>query len=450
MKNKILGQLVAGLLMGSAWSGTGWGQPPPELSGTGASSADAAELQLTPALLERWVAELATNHPALRAARARTRAAAAQIESIRTWADPVARVGGMAADRMMRQEDGDFQYGLEQQLPLFGKPEAQRQLAAAERAVAATAGDAQFQVLRSELLQALCRAARVDETVAIAEQDLHWLELTTRTVEAGYQSGNGRLVDVLTLQNEQSKRIAGLQTERENRAQAYRAVNRLLNRDLTSAWPRLRLPPVADAIPFEPRLFDAAAARSPDLAVVRAEMQVAEAGVQLARKERWPDVMLEFQNSTYVRERDWRSTEVMLGFSIPWGNRARYRAAIRREEEKRRAAELEALNVSQAVQVELHALLTRVAGARREALLYRDQVIPRSEQALAGAKALFESGGGLRDVLDARRMWLDGRLRYTGAVAEQYQALAELARYCGVADWEALQALTHETKGNTP
>lgn len=47
-------------------------------------------------------------------------------------------------------------------------------------------------------------------------------------------------------------------------------------------------------------------------------------------------------------------------------------------------------------------------------------------------------------------MWLDGRLRYTGAVAEQYQALAELARYCGVADWEALQALTHETKGNTP
>lgn len=450
MKRKILGRLVAVIIVLTAGSGSGFGQTPPELSDINPPPTADAGRQLTPALLAEWVAELATNHPALLAAQARTNAAAAQIESIRTWEDPVVRVGGMAANRMMRRDDGDFIYGLEQKLPLFGKPGAQRELAAAELAVAATTGDAQFQRLRQELLQALSRAALADETVAIAGQDLQWLDLTTRTIEASYRSGNARLVDVLTLQNEQSKRAAELQTERANRAQAYLVVNRLLNRDLTQAWPRLRLPPVAAEIQFQPHLLAAALAHSPDLARARADIQVATAGVQLAGKERWPDVMLELQNSTYVRERDWRSTEVMLGFSIPWGNRAKYRAAVRREEQQRRAAELESLDAIQTVRVEMHALITRAATARREALLYQDQVIPRSEQALASAEALFESGGLLRDVLDARRMLLDGRLRYAQAVAEQYQALAELARYCGCADWEALQTLASETKGNTP
>jgi hypothetical protein len=74
-------------------------------------------------------------------------------------------------------------------------------------------------------------------------------------------------------------------------------------------------------------------------------------------------------------------------------------------------------------------------------LLYRDQVIPRSELALASAKAMFESGGALRDVLDARRMWLEGKLMYSRAVAEQYEMLSELVLCCGLGDLEALQMI---------
>ena len=50
-------------------------------------------------------ATLRTNHPALAAAAARTNAAAAGIAAVRTWEDPMLKVGAMAAEQMMRAED---------------------------------------------------------------------------------------------------------------------------------------------------------------------------------------------------------------------------------------------------------------------------------------------------------------------------------------------------------
>src|SRR6266850_983915 len=76
---------------------------------------------LTPEFVNQLAEEMRTNHPALLAARARTNAAAAGVDAVRTWEDPTARVGGVAADRAMRADNGDVIYGAEQKLPLFGK-----------------------------------------------------------------------------------------------------------------------------------------------------------------------------------------------------------------------------------------------------------------------------------------------------------------------------------------
>jgi outer membrane protein TolC len=398
-----------------------------------------APLQLTPELITQFANEMAAQHPALLAARARTNAAAANVKSVRTWEDPMARIGGMSAERMMRRDDGDVFYGAEQKLPVFGQPGAMRKMAAAELAVEAATEDMKFQTLRSDLAKALFRAAFADETISVGEQDLAWLDTTTTVVEESYRSGRARLMDVLTLQNEQSKRAEQLKTDRDNRAQAILAVNRFLNRELDAAWPRLQLPLLAGPVEYSPRLVSYALAQAPELKRMREEIRMAEAAETVARKARWPEVTVGFENRTYARDNDLRSTEFMLGFSIPLGNSSKYRAAIRREEEKRRAAEFEEQNARQAVREEVHGLVVKISAARREAVLYRDQITPRSEQALASARAMFESGGALRDVLDARRMWLEGKLMYARAVAEQYEMLSELILCCGLGDLEALQ-----------
>ncbi|MEK7780738.1 MAG: TolC family protein [Verrucomicrobiota bacterium] len=401
-----------------------------------------APLRITPELITQFADEMATNnHPMLLASRARTNAAAAGVKSVRTWEDPMVRVGAMAAERMMRMDDGDVFYGVEQKLPLFGKPGAMRKMAAAEFAVEVAAEDVQFQTLRSELAIALFRAALADESLAIAEQDLDWLAVTTKVVEEGYRSGGTRLMDVLTLQNEQSRRIEQLKTDRDKRTQAVLAVNRLLNRDFAATWPTLQLPPLADVVSYSESLAGYALRYEPRLKKMREEIRMAEATVNVARKERWPEVSVGFENRTYARANDLRSTEFMVGFSIPLGNSSKYRAAVRREEEKRKAAEFETKDYEQSVREEVHGLTVKISAARREALLYRDQIIPRSEQALASARAMFESGGALRDVLDARRMLLEGKLMYVRAVAEQYEMLSELVLCCGLGDLEALQML---------
>ncbi|NOS69398.1 MAG: TolC family protein [Verrucomicrobia bacterium] len=412
-------------------------------------TASAPPLRITPALVNQFAEEMATNHPALLAARARTNAAAAGIKTVRTWEDPMARVGVMAAERAMREDNGDVFYSLEQKLPLLGKPGAMRKMAAAELAVEVAAEDVQFQTLRSDLAKALFRAALADEALNIAEQDLAWLDITTKIVEGGYRSGSVRLMDVLTLQNEQSKRVEQLKTDRDKRAQAILAVNRFLTRDLAAPWPTLQLPPVADAIVYSDRLASFALRYEPRLRKMREEIRATEDAVNVARKERWPDVSIGFENRNYSRSGELRQSEFMVGFSIPLGNAPKYRAAVRREEEKRKAAEFDAKDYEQSIREEVHGLIVKISAMRREALLYRDQIIPRSEQALASARSMFESGGMLRDMLDTRRMLLEGKLMYVRAVAEQYEMLSELVLCCGLGDLEAIQMLSADSDSKT-
>jgi cobalt-zinc-cadmium efflux system outer membrane protein len=97
------------------------------------------------------------------------------------------------------------------------------------------------------------------------------------------------------------------------------------------------------------------------------------------------------------------------------------------------------------LRAEVHHLAARVDNARREAVLYRDQIIPRSEQALRSAEAAWQaSRDAFRDVLDARRMLIDARTMYVRAVAEQYIAMSELILCCGIGDLEALEMLGKE------
>ena len=112
---------------------------------------------ITPGLINQLAEEMRTNHPALRSAAARTQAAGANLRAVRTWEDPMVRLGGVGARTDMRADEGDLIYGVEQKLPLFGKPQAARKVAAAEVAVEQANATYQFQLRRLELAKALFR-----------------------------------------------------------------------------------------------------------------------------------------------------------------------------------------------------------------------------------------------------------------------------------------------------
>ncbi|MGN6385688.1 MAG: TolC family protein, partial [Verrucomicrobiota bacterium] len=134
---------------------------------------------------------------------------------------------------------------------------------------------------------------------------------------------------------------------------------------------------------------------------------------------------------------------------LPWLNRDKYRAAHNRE--KARVNEVESLieDYSHQAREELHHMISKIDNARREALLYRDEIIPRSELALAGIEAAWRANRAtLPEVLEARQILVQGRRSYYRAVADQYIALSELVLCCGAGDLEALQMLQDKNQSS--
>ncbi|MEK7707806.1 MAG: TolC family protein [Verrucomicrobiota bacterium] len=402
-------------------------------------------VQVTPAFITQLAEEMRTNHPALQAASARTNAAAANAAAVRSWDDPMVRLGGMAAREMMRADEGDLIYGVEQKLPIFGKPALARAVAQSEFATEQASADYQFQTLRRDLAKSLFKTALAHRVVEIGGQDRDWLQTMVSATEAKYRTDEATLAELLELQNELSKRTNQLRTDIALRGNEEFTLNRLLNRAPESPWPALDLPAVAPAIAYTERLVDFSLKYEPKTLVMRQQIKQAEAAARLTRRQRLPDFSAGLEARNYTGDGSFRQGMFVLSFNLPWANAGKYRNDIRRDEAKQRAAELDLTDWQLSARQEVHHLTVAIDAARREALLYRDEIIPRSEQALASARSAWETGRRtLREILETRRMLLDARLMYARAVAEQFTMMSELVLCCGLGDFESLQMIGAE------
>lgn len=398
-------------------------------------------------LIDALAAEARTNHPSLRAADARADAAVWNAASVRAWEDPMARLGVMAAEEDMRANDGDLIYGIEQKLPLFGKPRAVRDLAQAE--AVAQRHQAAFRALelRRALMRQLIEIALAERALALGRADLAALDTIVSAIEEKYRNGFATQLEVLQAQNERARRANFYRTD-ENLLAAERAsLNRLLNRRIDSPWPRLLLPAVLTNLPPVPLMIEHAVTMAPQVDVMHASLRQAESAVRLARKQRLPDASVGVEARQFSERGDFRQGMVFFGLSLPWGNRSRYAADVKREQRKLDAAQLDLADVQLSLRDEITRLAIQIDNARREATLYRTDIVPRTEQALSAANVNWlNNRGTLRDVLEARRMLLEAQLMESRAVAEQHTMLAELLLHCGLGDLDEL-AIKHPQPG---
>ena len=410
---------------------------------------------VSPQWIDVLAAEARTNHPALRAAGLRADAAVWNASGVRTWEDPTAKFGVMGADRAKRADDGDLIYGVEQKLPLFGKAQATRDVAQAEATTQRHEAMFRGVQLRRDLFKQALKVALAERTVELARDDLASLDLLATTTEDKYRNGSATQVEVLTSQNERARRANLLRTD-ESLLQAETAsLERLVNRPTHSVWPRFLLPVAATNLPPVELMVEHATTMAPQLDVMRGSLRQAEMSVKLARKQRLPDVTIGLDGRQYSGTGNFREAEVTAGLSLPWGNRSRYAADLKREQLKADAAQLDIADMQLGLREEITRLATQIENARREALLYRDDIIPRSEQAVEAARVNWlNNRGTLRDVLDTRRMLIEAHALEARALAEQHAMLAELSLHCGVEDLNQLTTRHTQTpvnpKGTNP
>jgi outer membrane protein TolC len=400
-------------------------------------------LAISPDLLDRLVAEGRARNPALQAAAARAEAANSAVAAVRTWEDPTATIGltKPTPRGIMASQDGNLMYEIDQKLPLYGKPDLMRKEAAADALREQLAADSEERKLRRDLAAALFQLAMADVAVDIARQDVAWLDATSSSVDHLYRVGQARQVDWLKVQTARAVAADDLKTRTVERYHGTVSINRLLNRDLHAAWPRMAMPAEQPAIPYTPRLVDAALSAEPGLRILRQESASAQAAADLTRRQRLPDVSVGLQAWQYTGDAGIREGTVTVSFSLPWLNRGKYDDDWRRDRQRQRASELAAEDYALSVREELHHHIDALDAARRQAGLYRDQVIPLTRQTLASAEAAWEhSLGPFQDVLDAHRMLLSGQLSLAAARADQATMIAEIALLTGARDAGGLVA----------
>ena len=406
-----------------------------------------AELAITPGLLDQLVAEAHGANPGLQAADARVEAANSAVAAVRTWDDPTASFGLWASGPggFETSSQGNLIYGIDQKLPLHGRPDLMRKMATADASRERFAADFETQKLRRDLAVALDQLALSGREAELAKEDLNWLDATLDAVDHRYRVGQASQVDWLKVETARAMAVDEVTTKEQERDHSAFALNRLLNRELHARWPAVAITALQPPIYYTPRLVEAALAAEPELKVMRQESVSAQAAADLTRRARLPDVSVGLQTWQYSGNGELKQAMATVSFSVPWLNRRKYDDDWRRDRQRQRASELAAEDHSLSVREMLHHHIVDLDAARRQAVLYRERLIPLTEQTLASAQAAWERNvGPFQDILDAHRMLLANQLALARALADQATMLAEIALLTGTRDMPSLLALAAE------
>ena len=405
---------------------------------------------LEPYVVNRWVGIMLTNHPGLRSFEATARSSRLQVDAVRYLADPKVLLGGAVYSEkgMNPSEEGNLIYGIEQPLPIMGKEKASRMVANAEAEREIARVEVQRQGLKRDLTIALFRAALAHKTVDLAMDDLVWVADLAQLAANRLVTGNSSGPEALRLQMEQSRRSVELERLRAQESQFLSTVNRLLGSDPDNSLPAFLLPGIAQPLSGSKRWVELALASEPRLKALEKERLAAQAILESTRRSKRPDLAFGVDGRQFAGSGEFRQGTLSLSINFPIWNRSKFDIDIARDRERLRSVELNQKDQILEVREELHHIKLRLDTARREALLYQDEVLPRATSTYQAFLAQWSSGrGDLRDVLESRRSIVETQLKMAEAITEQWSALAELVLCCGLED---LSTLIDPAPSNTP
>jgi outer membrane protein, heavy metal efflux system len=378
------------------------------------------------ALLQSGSIELAISSAERQATAAKADAAGALPDpTFRFTTDEIDRTGGGRQDR--------FLYGVEQELPSWGKRElrsraAQAALDAARAREIGVGADLAAKVKLAFADSYLAHRAR-----GIARERLEAAGALAALSVARYGQGIGTTADALRAEAERAQMQAELhKLDAEARAARARQ-NGLLGRpaDAALAEPaRLAEMPPEDRFNLSllrPRLVR----DNPGVQAALAEREAADRARLLAEREWYPDVAVML---TGIDRRDNGPPGFMagIGVRIPLQHDAR-RAIIREASAKLSAATLRRNAAELAAEVELEESIGNLLGARAIGRVAREGLVPQADAAFRAALLAYEQrrAADISAVLDAHHRVREARLEALKAEVEQRRQLARIEQLIG-------------------
>ncbi len=361
------------------------------------------------------------NHPAVAAAGHDWRASVEAIAPARALRDPQFTFQADITDTLLT-----FMPGLMFDLMTTGKRRAMAAEATAASNVAYRTYVATVLRTASEARKAWIELALIEETIRLREESVGALERSLAVANAGYTTGRGMgtLANQVRVTNDIAKvrtELAILADRRTAARTRFKSTLGLASADAEPAWPQAALAPTA--LPGEDELWQRTVAANPELGRMRAMVDMAVAGVEVARKVRIPDFAIGGMADLKANPLMVRPTATV---TLPiWREKI---AAIIAAAEARREAAIARVSAEQLnLAAELAQMLYMVREADRM-IAYIDQTaLPNLDRTIATIEAGYQSGATSPDMIpETQLMVLTMRVERVTSLRDREYAVTDL------------------------
>ncbi len=386
----------------------------------------AASRELSLAEVTRRVLE---NNPAIKEAENRWYAAIHRVRQAYAWDD--AHVAGES--RMRRFVDvppnafTDQTLSIEQLIPITGKNLVRGRIAAAEAFSA-------FQEARRAQLDVIAKAratyfqlANAYDQLEINNKNLTSLKQIADISRSRYETGLETAANALIAETDYSKLQETRRDLERNLSDAQSQLNTLMNRDAFAPLGPPTGATISAADLSASRLQAIALAQRPELQMARAKIDSEKSKLQLAHRAWIPDPAVNVKGQRYNDAAEAVSEfDAGVSFTIPWVNPGKYSAAVREARANFAAAEQGFEREQKEALRLLRDQLAKVETFHHHVELFRDKLVPQSQQAFEATRLSYESGKATfldwitaqRNLRDIEAMGRDHLAHYQMAVAE--------------------------------
>jgi outer membrane protein TolC len=316
-------------------------------------------------------------------------------------------------------------FGLVTEFPGPGKLDARAAVASAE-------SDAKYFAFESSVLEAVFGLKKayynlyfLDAQLRIKREMAGLLSDLEQIARSQNEVGAGVMPDVLRAQMELEQTLSDVTNLEDSRALLNAQFKAALG--LPAAAPAPPLPAVFESTPLDltsDQLFAEALAHNPQLKAMEADVRMAQAGINAARKDRVPDFNAGLSADVKAVPVMWNP---QAGMTLPiW--RDKLAAEIAAAQAAKRAAEarLSAGQINLAVEFAEKSYMFRESGRNLE--LLRHHLLPKAEITLQLTKAAHHAAQmGFLDLIDAERELLKYKQAEVDAEVQRELALADLS-----------------------
>jgi outer membrane protein TolC len=403
---------------------------------TGLESAEPVDGKALPTLTEDsglgdYLAYAALHNPGLEAAFNRWKAALERVPQVRALPDPQFTYRYFVEEAETRVGAQRYGFGIAQTFPWLGKLE----LRGYEALEAADAERHRYNAMKLRLFyqvkEAYYEYYYLWRAIDIVKQNISLLKNTEEVLRTRYKAGAAGHPEVVRAQVELGRLDDRLRTLTDLREPIVAQLNAAMNRAPAAALPWPKAIEEQHVSVSDEELLVWLKHANPQVQALSFEIDRARRQIELARKEYFPDIMVEVDY-----------TDVIASVNLPiWQDKLA--AGVREARHRHLTAVYQKADAVNTLSAELKLAAYRFRDADRRIDLYRDTLLPKAAESIKATDAAFRAGkASFTDLIDAERILLEFQLAYERALVDKAQSLAEMEMLAGkeIAEAKSAQA----------